>query len=55
MSGLGRAIDRGLHVAGRIREDWSPFALFVSVRVPGDEEEVIRLLACSPASGRARA
>ena len=29
MSGLGRAIDRGLHVAGRIREDWSPFALFV--------------------------
>ena len=29
MSGLGRAIDRGLHVVGRIREDWSPFALFV--------------------------
>ena len=29
MIGLGRAIDRGLHVVGRIREDWSPFALFV--------------------------
>ena len=29
MSGLGRAVDRGLHVVGRIREDWSPFALFV--------------------------
>ena len=29
MSGLGRAIDRDLHVVGRIRKDWSPFALFV--------------------------
>ena len=29
MIGLSRAIDRGLYRAGRVWEDWSPFALFV--------------------------
>ncbi|MDE0391779.1 MAG: hypothetical protein OXI57_06880 [Rhodospirillales bacterium] len=29
MIGLGRAVDRSLYTAGRVWEDWSPFALFV--------------------------
>ena len=39
--------DRMLHPLGRR-------ALEVTVRVPGDEEMVIRLLACLPAPGRTR-
>ena len=31
MLGLGRAIDRSLYRAGRVWEDWSPFALFVVI------------------------
>ena len=31
MTGLGRAIDRGLYVAGQVWEDWFPFALLVVI------------------------